>query len=645
MKTIKIKEILMGLMVMMAAASCSDSFLDKDGDDQKSEEDVFTRYEEVNKLVSHAYARSKAANRPLVWLNHFSSSAITDECEGNNAEGNITNLYNQGAWNPSSNFPGNEKQFWNSIYESIRHINTTLEGISKYNTPDNPMSPGDLEKRIGELYFLRGYLHWVLMREYGEIPYLDYAVDPNATMDFKRESVHAVTEKIITDARTAYEKVQDVYSRSDENFGRIDKGACLGLIAEARWIAATPMWNGAKEKYGYTGTREHEEEYGYSAERWKAAAQAAKEVMDLTINGKKRYSLYTKYTDTNFEDDGGRNLNGSLVYTRLWDMYHDYDAFADEAVFFVTRDKDQGWQGDIYPPSRGGSARQQPVQEQVDEYEYMAPDGFGYPVYSEEARRNGYDDGNPYQHRDPRFYRDIIYHGAPTRDNNNNARTMNTAEGPDKIGASSATTTGYYFRKFIKEGWNKSGGIQFNCPPIWRLPEIIYIYAEGINETEGPNEEIYNLINQVRARSFMSPMPPAVKNDAKLMREYIHRERRVEMFYENKRVWDCRLYLEPSSSEELAKEQKFKEAGSDNTERSQNYWKNNLGAYPKCQRMINGMRPVEDPDGAIEADGKRYRMERFCIEERIFEVPKHYLWPLLDSEIQVCPTLQQNPGW
>lgn len=38
------------------------------------------------------------------------------------------------------------------------------------------MNPGDLGKRIGELYFLRGYLHWLLVRIYGEIPYIDHPI-------------------------------------------------------------------------------------------------------------------------------------------------------------------------------------------------------------------------------------------------------------------------------------------------------------------------------------------------------------------------------------------------------------------------------------------------------------------------------------
>ena len=645
MRTKTINILLWTLCLLTGLTACSDSFLDKEEDDKKSEEDVYTRYEEVDKNVVEAYYLAKAANRPLVWLEHFSSAAITDECESTNVEGNIGNLYNQGAWNPNSNFPGNVRQFWSSLYEAIRHINVTLEGIEKYNTPDNAMSPGDLNKRIGELYFLRGYLHWLLVRAYGEIPYIDHSIPANAEKNFQKESVHAVVEKIIKDAQAAYDRVQDVYSRNDENFGRVDKGACLGLMAIARWTAATPLYNGAKDKFGYEGTRVFESEYTYDASRWTKAMEAAKAVLDFKVNGTQRYKLYDKYDASDFMDDGNRNLNGSLVYHRLWDMFFDYDALASEAVFFVARDKNAPWQGDQYAPSRGGSSRQQPVQEQEDEYEYMAPDGYGYPVYSPEARTAGYDDSNPYVHRDPRFYRDILYHGAPYRDNSNNARPMNTADGPDKIGATNATTTGYYLRKFMKDGWNKSGDFQLNCPAIWRLPEFIYIYAEAVNETDGPNQEIYDLINRVRARSFMSPMPPQTLTDRDLMRQYIRRERRVEFFYENKRPWDCRLYLEPSSPEELAKEQTFLSMGSNNTERSINYWKQNKGSYPRCQRMINGMRPVEDPAGLIEIDGKHYRMERFCKEERAFETPKHYLFPILNTEIQVCPTLVQNPGW
>ena len=630
------------VVLPLVFTSCSD-YLDRDDEDNITEADVFARYEKVNGLVSDVYAAAKKADRPLVFFEHFSNSAITDECEGTNVEGNITNNFNNGAWNPNS-LPGSVGQYWEALYEGIRKANLIIENVQKYNTPDNPQQDGDLRNRIGEMYFMRGYFHMLLLRMYGEAPYIDRVINAGDNMDFKKESVHSMVEKIVTDAQTAYGMVPNKYVKTSENFGRVDKGACLGLISFVRWVAATPLWNGASQ-YGYNLRREFENEYAYDATRWRKAKEAAKAVLDFEVGGTKRYSLYTKHDANDFKDPADGNLNDSRVYARLWDMFYDMDAFANEYVFFMTKSKDQAWQGDIYPPSREGSSRQQPVQEQVDEYEYIVGD-YGYPVYSAEARKGGYDDTNPYVKgtRDPRFYRDVIYHGAPYRNNKNESKTINTASGSDKIGATNATTTGYYLRKFQQESWNKSGNFSINAPAIWRLPEFIYIYAEACNELGEDIDEAYKLVNTVRERSFMKPMPPEVKTNQQLMREYIQRERRVELFYEGKRPWTCRLYLEPTSKEELAKESLWKSSGSDNSKRTQKYWAANNGALPRCQRMINGMRPVQDENGAITVDGVKYRMERFCVEERTFSI-QHYLFPIRQSELQKTPTIEQNPGW
>lgn len=116
------------------------------------------------------------------------------------------------------------------------------------------------------------------------------------------------------------------------------------------------------------------------------------------------------------------------------------------------------------------------------------------------------------------------------------------------------------------------------------------------------------------------------------MNEYIQRERRVELFYENHRIWHCRLYLEPDDSGELAQENAYKNADS---------W-----PYPRTQRWSHGMKPVEDPDGKIEVNGKKYKMQRFEVQDgRIFESPKHYLYPIMADELKRTPGLVQNPGW
>lgn len=632
----KAKDILYLIMIIGTGFflfSCEDDFLERKPDDQLDEMQVFTRYNKTNQLVTDLYANIKSANRPLVFFNHFSSAPVTDECEGSAVEGSLTNKFNTGDWGPMG-MPDRSStgQYWWDLYGKIRKANVILEGIQTYDTPDNPLQPGDLSKRIGETFFMRAYLHYLAARMYGEIVYLDHTVDPQGSMDFERESFHTIVEKIVQDCDSAYARVPGQWGGAD--FGRIDKGACLGLKAMVRWTAATPMWNGGNFP---NDTRFYKSEYAYDQDRWEKAKGAAKAVLDFEVEGEKRYRLYTTHDATDFRDDAGNNKNNSKVYARLWDLYFDMNAFQQEAVFFVTKDKNQNWQGDVYPPSWGGGSRQMPVQEQVDEYEYISPDGYGYPVYSTKAVADGYDDENPYEsvQRDPRFYRDIVYHGSTFKGN-----VINTAEGSDKIGASNSTTTGYFLRKLMKESWNRDKSFDINGPPVWRLPEFIFIYCEAVNETNGPNQEIYDLLNEVRSRSFMAPVPASAVSDKDLMDEYIKRERRVELFYENNRIWSCRLYLEPNNSEETTKENAWQAAGGSNDVRSQNYW-----PYPKTQRMINGMKPVEDPEGKIVIGEKKYKMQRFFVESRVLVDSRHYLFPIMDDEVKRSPSLGQNPGW
>lgn len=622
--------ILAGLLAgLLSFTSCED-YLDRTPDDKTTEQQVFTRFDKVESLVTDLYAHAKYANRPLLYLNHFGISSISDECSASSHESAIPYQFWVGNYGPSQGMPSNSSywQYWDDLYTTIRSANIILEGVKKYNTPDNPQDGrvGDLRRRIGEVYFLRGYMHYLLIRAYGEAVYINRVINPGDDMTFEKESFHSMVDKICADADSAYARV-DAWN-GGQYFGRVDKGACLGLKAMVRWMAATPMWNGGNLP---NDTRVFKSEYGYDPKRWELARDAAKAVLECKkTDGSLRYKLYETYDKDDFRDvDGNAETNNKKVQQRLWQMMYDMNAIQDEWVWFVTRDKDTGWSGDILPPSQGGHARQRPLQEQVDEYEYIGPDGYGYPIYCDHAVKDGYDDGNPYEsvQRDPRFYRDIRYHGSWY-----GGAQLNTAEGNDAVSGSyldQASHTGYYLRKFYKDGWDRGhGGHSISGPAIWRLPEFIYIYCEAVNELSGPNEEIYDLINQVRARSFMAPMPPAVKTDKELMNEYIQRERRVELFYENNRYWTSRLYLEP--------ENYGTESNVDPSD-----W-----PYPKNQRQSHGMKPVEDPNGKIVVNGKNYRMERFTVEDgRVFTSPKSYLFPILQEELKKCPSLVQNPGW
>ena len=655
-----IKLLLLGCTVLLLGA-CED-YLDKTPQGDKTEEDVFTRFNETESLINRLYFYVRAADQPLVHIRYFSDSACTDECEGSSAENGWSNKFNEGDWEPGSQLytscnattdAGACHTFWPALYQDIRCANVILEGIEKYNTPDSEIRPGTLSKRIGEVLFLRAYLHYCVLKSYGECPYVDYTVDPNNLPAFERENVHSIVEKICRDCDEAYARVPERYLA--EEFGRVEKGACLALKAMARWIAATPLYNGSTLK---GDTRNYASEYQrYDPARWDAAAAAAKAVIDYTTEtGEKRYTLYQgadKSQTTNF---GGVDESNGMVYTRLWELFsgttRSLEAKKTEWIFFFQHAKTVGYHNDMYPPSSQGQAREVPVQEQVDEYEVIGPDGYGYPIYalkenhkalygnliSEEEMAKAYDDENPYVNRDPRFYRDIIYHGAMFK-----GQWINTATGADAINAANSTTTGYFTHKYLDGYYTKgmSGDWAFDGILI-RLGTIYLVYAESVTRSKGATEEVYNMLNELRARSFMAPIPPAAKTNKELLLDYLLRERRVELYHEKSRFFSTRFYLEPTSDTELAKESQWNSLPGTNDEKAQQYFAK-YGAYPKTQHRICGMRPVEDPNGKIEVGGKKYRMERFWKEDRVF-LEKHYLFPIPTEELQRA-NIPQNPNW
>ena len=129
--------------------------------------------------------------------------------------------------------------------------------------PERWSADSTVKKRLGEVYFHRAYLHYLLVRMYGEAVYVDRVIQATDDKNFKKESVHSLIRKIKQDCDSAYALVPARWSGVD--FGRVDKGATLGLKAIVSWIAATPLYNGGTLP---NDTREFKSEYGKDASRW-----------------------------------------------------------------------------------------------------------------------------------------------------------------------------------------------------------------------------------------------------------------------------------------------------------------------------------------------------------------------------------------
>jgi len=126
----KLQKSIIGIGVLLLSLSSCDDFLDRMPDDKKNEVDVFTRYEQVDNLVTDLYARAKFANRPLIFMNHFGSAGLTDECTASSHEQAIPHQFNIGNYGPSQGMPNNSScgQYWWDLYNGIRRANIILEG-------------------------------------------------------------------------------------------------------------------------------------------------------------------------------------------------------------------------------------------------------------------------------------------------------------------------------------------------------------------------------------------------------------------------------------------------------------------------------------------------------------------------------------
>ena len=159
---------------------------------------------------------------------------------------------------------------------------------------------------------------------------------------------------------------------------------------------------------------------------------------------------------------------------------------------------------------------------------------------------------------------------------------INTATGSDEINAANSTTTGYFTHKFFDGYYAKGMSGDWNMDaPLIRLATIYLVYAEAVTRSKGATDEVYNMMNDLRARSFMAPIPPAAKTNKELLLDYILRERRVELYHEKSRFFSTRFYLEPTSPTELAKERNgTRLPRADNDEKAQQYFAK-YGAYPE----------------------------------------------------------------
>jgi len=589
--------------LLMIAAVVSCDYLDKTPDEDLTLDDVFTREEWTRAYMANIYS----------WLpheNHFADDGgFRQPYIGSSDEmeiafgGSYSHLINAGTWNSNNIY---RVPVWQEAWCSIRTCNIFLEHIDG--------ASFDSESKAvykGEVYFLRAFYHFLALRAYGPIPLIDRSVSTaDDISEIVRQPYDACVDFIAADCDRAIELLPAI--RTNADYGRPAKAAAAALKARLFLYAASPLYNGntdlAELKDPRTG--EHLINQTYDAEKWKRAADACKAALDLCSESG-FYGLY-------YSPSGDPIENYAQVFTVNWNK---------EVLFGVNLGGDihHVWCSD--PVGQGSPAILDPTQEMIDCYRMedgskpitgytdngLTPiinpaSGYVEEGYTSSERSGRWPKGvrNMYINREPRFYASINFPGQVWKLNHVLSLWYNGEDGKRDAG-SDYCKTGYLMRKWNDINITRQPWIVRDLVWIYlRVGEIYLNYAEAMNEYYGPVDEVYNYMNAIRGRSGLGPLPSGLTQSE--MRDEIKLERRIELAFETHRYFDVHR------------------------------WKDAENIDNKPIHCLNIMA------GDYMQDDRFY--QRIVCEERVFESPKHYLFPIPQEEINKNPRkLVQNPGW
>ena len=571
------KKILIIFLIIFMIQGCADE-LDITPDGRTTLEDVFDDHYQTGAYLNSGY--NYIYNHGLHYFFWAFLAGFSDEAHDNDAPTeNLSQVqwYN-GALTPTTNpldMPGWNNNYYNGSWQGIRTANVFLANIGEANVNNE----ADRAQWTAEAKVQRAYYYWELIKKYGGMPIITEALDINT--DFKsmeRASFDDCVQFIVKDCQEAIAEPAFPWRivNNEDNRGRFTKAVAYALMSQATLFNASPLWNPSND-----------------AAKWQQAAQVSKEAMEsLTANG---YGLVSNYAEYFISTP---DLSSSPADTET-----------------ILELKNSPGTGQVHflngiPGVAAFKAGSTPSQELVDAYEMqngMAPI-LGYndekhlsPIIN---AASGYDEQNPYENRDPRFYATVLYNQAYYGDVQGAPLYIESF-----VGGSAGirnddrrfTHNGYYLGKFVnRELFGGAGGA--GKWKQYRLAEIYLNYAEAENEANGPTQAAYDAVNTVRARPSVN-MPPLSGLSKEQLRERIRNERRVELSFEENRFWDVRR------------------------------WK----ILNETDRLTTGMQWTKTGEGAFTG-------KRIIVDERQSYSDRFLIWPIPSNEISNTG-FDQNPGW
>ncbi|MDE5935766.1 MAG: RagB/SusD family nutrient uptake outer membrane protein, partial [Muribaculaceae bacterium] len=149
---------------------------------------------------------------------------------------------------------------WADEYTYIRYANLVFANIDRV----QDISESDRNNILGQAHFFRAYIYGELIKQFGDVPYIDKPLELSEQDDITREDWEVVYNKMIED----YDKAIQLLPATTSD-GRVNKAVAYGFKARHALYFANPDC-------------QH-----YIASGYQTAADCAKAIMDMGV-----YELY-----------------------------------------------------------------------------------------------------------------------------------------------------------------------------------------------------------------------------------------------------------------------------------------------------------------------------------------------------------------
>lgn len=646
-RKLKIKWVLFSLTFLLTCSSCND-FLDIVPDDGIATlESAFTMRNTAIRYLYTCYGFLTSEGNIDGDHGYISGdelwSVIDRRESGGWWSGNMFNVA-RGFQNASNPY-GND---WGGIYEGIRCCNILIENVET--VPDLP----EWEKLqwIAEAKFLKAWYHFHLMRKWGPIPIIRENLPIDASVDEVRVYRNPMEECFDYVIELLDEAIVDLPMKvqSRDELGRITKPIAASIKAKIMVYAASPLFNNNPDqatlidKNGVKLFKTDKTPEEVKA-RWDSAMVACSQAIEISTEA--NIQLFKHQSRVSLNDTILKELDLRNAITEKWNdeiiWANTHTSLGANRNLQMIASPNLQWAqypdmpnlyGHIQPPlkiaemfytNNGIPIENDLSWSNVEEYDLRVGDN-SHRWYL----RKDYTTIELNFNREPRFYAWMgfdggLWYGQKAEENDPVPGDLfwiasRAGGAQQKKGHDWGPVTGYYLKKIVNYQNRQTSATGYDAItypwPMLRLADLYLLYAEAINESEGPNgphsSEMFKYINLVRTRADIPDLKtawdefsnnPGKYNTQDGMREIIHQERLIELSFEGQRFWDLRR------------------------------WKEAPAEYNKG---IYGFK--------VTASKPEDYYQKILLFDQKFSL-KDYFWPLQTAIIEQNPNLVQNIGW